>query len=105
MLIFWPSAVLGSFPAFLFSNLVAGTGIATLELGMNPFVALCGRPDFPEMRLNLAYFIRGLGGTFSQFVIREPILGSYFDPHTLVIAQWEYLGLAILCTTSMQCEK
>lgn len=101
VLIFWPSAVLGSLPAFMISNLVVGIGIATLELGINPFVALCGRPEFPEVRLNFAYFLRGLGGTVSQFVIRQPIFGSTSNPHTLVIAQWEYLGLALLCITSM----
>ncbi|KAH6695940.1 hypothetical protein BKA61DRAFT_563689 [Leptodontidium sp. MPI-SDFR-AT-0119] len=101
MLIFWPSAVLGSLPAFMASNLIIGTGIATLELGINPFVALCGRPDYPEVRLNLSYFVRGLGGTVSQFVVREPIFGSFGNPRTLIIAQWEYLGLAVLCLISM----
>lgn len=83
------------------SNLIIGTGIATLELGINPFVALCGRPDYPEVRLNLSYFVRGLGGTVSQFVVREPIFGSFGNPRTLIIAQWEYLGLAVLCLISM----
>ncbi|KAF8849659.1 hypothetical protein BDZ45DRAFT_604026 [Acephala macrosclerotiorum] len=101
VLIFWPSAVLGSLPAFMISNLIVGTGIATLEMGINPFVALCGRPEFPEARLNFSYFVRGLGGTVSQFVVREPIFGSLGNPSTLVIAQWEYLGLAVLCITSM----
>ncbi|PVH68438.1 hypothetical protein DL98DRAFT_506849 [Cadophora sp. DSE1049] len=101
MLIFWPSAVLGSLPAFMASNLIIGTGIATLELGINPFVALCGRPDYPELRLNFSYFVRGLGGTVSQFVVREPIFGSFGNPRTLIIAQWEYLGLAVLCLISM----
>ncbi|CZR65198.1 uncharacterized protein PAC_15098 [Phialocephala subalpina] len=101
VLIFWPSAILGSLPAFMISNLIVGTGIATLEMGINPFVALCGRPEFPEARLNFSYFVRGLGGTISLFVVREPIFGSQGDPRTLVIAQWEYLGLAVLCIASM----
>ncbi|KAH8645570.1 hypothetical protein BGZ60DRAFT_257601 [Tricladium varicosporioides] len=101
ILMFWPSAVLGSLPAFIISNLIVGTGIATLEMGINPFVALCGRPEFPEARLNFSYFVRGLGGTVSQFVVRQPIFGSLGNPRTLIIAQWAYLGLAVLCITSM----
>ncbi|KAH8594002.1 hypothetical protein B0O99DRAFT_742261 [Bisporella sp. PMI_857] len=101
ILIFWPSAVLGSLPAFMISNLIVGTGIATLEMGMNPFVALCGRPEFPEARLNFSYFVRGLGGTIAQFVVRQPFFGSLGDPRTLVITQWVYLGLAVLCIASM----
>lgn len=85
----------------MISNLIVGTGIATLEMGINPFVALCGRPEFPEARLNFSYFVRGLGGTISRFVVQKPIFGALGNPRTLVIAQWEYLGLAVLCITSM----
>ncbi|KAH8662841.1 hypothetical protein BGZ60DRAFT_565767 [Tricladium varicosporioides] len=101
VLMFWPSAVLGSLPTFMISNLIVGTGIATLEMGINPFMALCGQPEFSEARLNFSYFVRGLGSTVSQFAVGKTIFGSVDNPRTLIIAQWEYLGLAVLCITSM----
>src|SRR5207244_217360 len=41
-LVFWPSAVLTSFPAFVVSNFIIALGLSTLEIAANPFIALCG---------------------------------------------------------------
>ncbi|KAK4939336.1 hypothetical protein LTR66_015014, partial [Elasticomyces elasticus] len=60
-LIFWPSAVLTSFPAFLVSNFIVGFGLSILEVAANPFIALCGPPRYSEIRLNISQGVQAIG--------------------------------------------
>ena len=41
-LVFWPSAVLISYAAFVVSNFIVGFGLSCLEISSNPYIALCG---------------------------------------------------------------
>jgi len=91
-LIFWPSAVLTSFPAFLISNFIVGLGLSTLELGANPFIALCGPPEYAEARLNLSQGIQATGTVISPLLARKVLFKA--STNNLIDVQWAYLGIA-----------
>lgn len=91
-LIFWPSAVLTSFPAFLISNFIVGLGLSTLELGANPFIALCGPPEFAEARLNLSQAIQAIGTVVSPLLAKKVLFKASAD--SLIDVQWAYLGIS-----------
>ncbi|RWA07619.1 hypothetical protein EKO27_g7483 [Xylaria grammica] len=101
-IIFWPSAVLTSFPGFLISNFVVGFGLAVLETAANPFIALCGPMDYAEMRLLLSQGVQGvatvLSGLLAQRVFFVKLSSSeYIGASTLVDVQWTFLAITLLC--------
>lgn len=91
-LVFWPSAVLTNFPAFLVSNFIVGTGLSTLELAANPFIALCGPPEFAEVRLNLSQGVQALGTIVSPLLAKKVLFTG--DASSLIDVQWTYLGIS-----------
>lgn len=94
-LIFWPSAVLASFPAFLISNFIVGLGLSILEIAANPFIALCGPSKYSETRLNLAQGIQAVGSVVSPLLARRVLFTSVLDAPSLIDVQWTYLGIAL----------
>lgn len=94
-LIFWPSAVLASFPAFLLSNFIVGLGLSTLEIAANPFIALCGPPKYAEARLNLAQGIQAVGSVVSPLLAKRVLFKNVLDAPSLIDVQWTYLGIAL----------
>ena len=94
-LVFWPSAVLASFPAFLISNLIVGLGVATLELAGNPFIALCGPPEYAEVRLNISQGVQAIGTVVSPVLARKVLFRTVRDAPSLIDVQWTYLGIAL----------
>jgi fucose permease len=93
-LIFWPSAVLTSFPAFLISNFIVGLGLSTLEVGANPFIALCGPPEYAEARLNLSQGIQAAGTVVSPLLAKKVLFKASASGQDLIDVQWAYLGIA-----------
>lgn len=93
-LVFWPSAVLASFPAFLISNFIVGLGLSTLEIAANPFSALCGPPQYAEMRLNFSQGVQAIGSVVSPLLAAKVLFKSQTAP-SLLDAQWTYLGIAL----------
>ncbi len=91
-LIFWPSAVLDSFPAFLVSNFITGSGLATLELSANPFIALCGPPEYAEVRLNLSQAVQAIGTILSPILAQKVLFKA--NAQSLIDVQWTYLGIS-----------
>jgi fucose permease len=91
-LVFWPSAVLNSFPAFLVSNFITGAGLSTLELGANPFIALCGPPEYAEVRLNLSQAIQAVGTIVSPLLAKKVLFPA--NAASLIDVQWTYLGIS-----------
>lgn len=58
-LLFWPAAIIGKYGFFLLALFIIASGLAFLETGANPFIALLGRPESSEQRLNsLRHLIR-----------------------------------------------
>ena len=94
-LVFWPSAVLASFPAFLVSNFIIGLGVATLETAGNPFISLCGPPEYAEVRLNISQGVQAIGSVVSPILARKVLFRSVHDAPSLIDVQWTYLGIAL----------
>ncbi|KAF2466976.1 MFS monosaccharide transporter-like protein [Lindgomyces ingoldianus] len=91
-LVFWPSAVLTSFPAFLISNFIVGLGLSTLEISANPFIALCGPPEHAEVRLNLSQAVQAIGSIVSPLLAKKVLFKASAD--SLIDVQWTYLGIS-----------
>jgi FHS family L-fucose permease-like MFS transporter len=60
-LLFWPAAVVRHYGFFLFALFVMATGLAFLETGANPFIAVLGDPRTSERRLNFSQAFNTLG--------------------------------------------
>ncbi|KAF2809560.1 MFS general substrate transporter [Mytilinidion resinicola] len=92
-LVFWPSAVLTSFPAFFISNFIVGLGLSTLEISANPFITLCGPPEWAEVRLNLSQGFQAIGTVVSPILAKKVLFKASAD--SLIDVQWTYLGLSL----------
>jgi len=94
-LMFWPSAVLKSWPGFLICQFVVGYGLAMLETAANPFVALCGPSQYAEHRLLLAQGVQAVGSVLSQ-LFGQKVLFNEVQPDSLLDVQWTYLAVALV---------
>jgi fucose permease len=100
-IMFWPSAVLTAFGGFMISNFVVGFGLGVVETAANPFLALCGPPEYAEMRLLLAQGVQAVGSVISNLVAQKvffvPTIGvaSYGD--SVLDVQWAYLAITFFC--------
>ncbi|EKG21585.1 Major facilitator superfamily [Macrophomina phaseolina MS6] len=92
-LVFWPSAVLTSYPAFLISNFIVGLGLSTLEIAANPFTILCGPPRYAETRLNISQGVQAIGTIVSPLLAKKVLFR--IDADSLIDVQWTYLGIAL----------
>jgi fucose permease len=96
ILIFWPAAVLTSFPAFIIVNFIVGLGLSTLEISANPFIALCGPMEYAEVRLNLSQGFQAIGTVVAPLVAEKALFGQSGQSSTsLINTQWAYLGIAM----------
>ncbi|CAK7267863.1 hypothetical protein SEPCBS119000_002767 [Sporothrix epigloea] len=101
-MMFWPSAVLASFPGFMISSFVVGFGLAILETAANPFIALCGPMEYSEMRLLIAQGTQGVGSVLSG-LLAQNVFFVNVDPSgktnasTLLDVQWTYLAITLFC--------
>jgi FHS family L-fucose permease-like MFS transporter len=66
--LFWPAALIGRYWCFLLALFVMASGLAFLETASNLFIALLGRPESSERRLNLAQAFNPLGSITGSFV-------------------------------------
>lgn len=112
-LLFWPAAVIGKYGVFLMALFVIASGLAFLETGANPFIALLGKPRSSEQRLNFSQAFNPIGsvtgvllGTIFIFSGIEPddekinamkLAGQYdgFLQHETMRVVTPYLVLAI----------
>ena len=60
-LLFWPAAIIGTYGFFLFALFIIASGLAFLETGANPFIALLGNKDSSERRLNFSQAFNPIG--------------------------------------------
>ena len=93
-LIFWPSAVLSSFPAFIVSNVVIGGGLGVLETAANSFIALCGPQENAEIRLNISQAIQAIATVLSPLLSEKVLFKNVTSVSALINAQWTYLSIA-----------
>jgi FHS family L-fucose permease-like MFS transporter len=111
--LFWPAAVIGKYGPFLFALFVIASGLAFLETGANPFIALMGNSASSEQRLNFSQAFNPIGsvtgvliGTIFIFSGIEPDkaqiaamklsgeYGSFLQHETMRVIK-PYLGLAL----------
>lgn len=66
--LFWPAAIQGSYPFFLFALFVIASGLSFLETASNPFIAQLGDPDSSERRLNFSQAFNPFGAITGALV-------------------------------------
>jgi len=71
-LLFWPAAIIGKYGVFLLALFVIASGLAFLETGANPFIALLGKPETSEQRLNFSQAFNPIGS------VTGVLLGTVF---------------------------
>jgi MFS transporter, FHS family, L-fucose permease len=72
LLLFLPASVIIFYPLFLFALFVVGSGLALLQVAVNPYVGALGSPETASSRLNLA------GGFNSVATTLAPKIGAAF---------------------------
>jgi fucose permease len=100
VLVFWPSAVMLSYPFFIISSFIVGLGISTLDMAVFSFITLCGPPTLAEVRLNISQAAQAIGIVVSPILAQRTLVRYSADPWLLVRIQWVYLGIAILCIST-----
>jgi FHS family L-fucose permease-like MFS transporter len=68
LLLFVPASFAISYPVFLFALFVAGSGLALLQVAINPYVGVLGNPATAASRLNLCGFFNSLATTIAPRV-------------------------------------
>lgn len=90
---FVPADQLSSFPLFLISLFIIGSGLTFLETAANPYVTLLGDPEGASQRLNFAQSFNGLGW------ILGPMIGGillFASDGSLRSVSLPYLALGIV---------
>ncbi|KAK0739922.1 major facilitator superfamily domain-containing protein [Apiosordaria backusii] len=106
-IMFWPGAVLTAYGGFMVSSFVVGFGLAVLETAANPFLILCGPPEYGDLRLLLAQGVQAVGSVLSGLLANnvffrtlelkdEENQSENSINATLVDVQWTYLGVTLL---------
>src|ERR1700686_4111479 len=72
LLFFVPASIVILYPVFLFALFVVGSGLALLQVAINPYVGVLGRPETAASRLNLC------GGLNSLATTLAPRVGAAF---------------------------
>jgi len=70
--LFMPAAKIGTYGFFLFALFVIASGLAFLETGANPYIAVMGDPESSEQRLNFSQAFNPFG------VITGATIGTLF---------------------------
>lgn len=99
-IMFWPGAVLAAYGGFMVSSFVVGFGLAVLETAANPFLVLCGPPEYADARLLLAQAVQAVGSVLSGLlatrVFFDRLESRPVDSTTLIDVQWTYLAITLL---------
>ncbi len=65
LLLFLPASILIFYPLFLFALFVVGSGLALLQVAINPYVGALGPPETAASRLNLCGGLNSLATTIA----------------------------------------
>lgn len=94
-LIFWPAAVLASFPGCFITNFIVGFGLSNLEVSANTFIVLCGPSRYGASRLCLSQGCQAVGSLVAILIANATFAKPDSSSHpSLVQIQWMYLGMA-----------
>ncbi|BDD11326.1 MFS transporter [Fulvitalea axinellae] len=96
---FYPAGLWISFPAFLFSLFVMGTGVTILQVACNPYISALGDPETASVRVNLAGGFNSLATTIGPIFISFLVLSAAEKATTVAekaaAVQLPYVGVAI----------
>ena len=84
-----------SYPGFFISNFIIASGLSTLEVAANPFIALAGPSHLSEARLNFAQGIQAVGSVLSP-ILAKRVLFTNLSRQSLFNVQWCYLAVALV---------
>jgi MFS transporter, FHS family, L-fucose permease len=90
-ILFWPAAIIGQYWFFLLSLFVIASGLAFLETGANPFIALSGNTESSEQRLNLSQAFNPIGSV-TGVLIGTIFIFSGIEPDDSKIASMKLAG-------------
>ncbi|MCG8475937.1 MAG: sugar MFS transporter [Cytophagales bacterium] len=93
---FYPSTQLESYPLFLFSLFVMASGITLIQTGVNPYVALLGKPRTASGRLNLTQAFNSLGTTLAPLIGSLWLAADSGSKETFVLLDHVYLLMAVI---------
>ena len=93
-ILFFPAVSLHSYGVFLFALFVLATGIVTLQVAGNPYVAILGDPESSSSRLTLAQALNSVGTFIAPHFGRIFILSALTHSSAEAV-RMPYLGLAI----------
>src|ERR1700761_913861 len=68
LLLFLPASVVIFYPLFLFALFVVGSGLALLQVAINPYIGALGTPETAASRINLAGFFHSTATTIAPRV-------------------------------------
>lgn len=77
--LFYPAAEIGAYWVFLLGLFILASGVATLQVSANPYVAILGPEKTAASRLNLAQAINSLGHTVGPLFGAALIFSSVAD--------------------------
>jgi len=66
--LFWPAAVLVSYPMFLLALFIVGLGFAMLQIAANPYITILGPERTASSRLNLAQGFNSIGTAIGPLI-------------------------------------
>ncbi len=94
--LFYPAAVVTSYPLFLAALFVVGLGFAMLQIAANPYVTILGPERTASSRLNLSQAFNSFGTTIGP-IIGGWLIFTFFtskDAHGADSVKVPYLGFA-----------
>lgn len=89
--LFWPAAIIGQYGFFLLALFVIASGLAFLETGANPFIALLGNPESSEQRLNFSQAFNPIGSVVGV-LLGTMFIFSGVEPDETKIASMKMAG-------------
>ena len=90
-LLFLPAAHIGQYGFFLMSLFVIASGLAFLETGANPFIAILGSPATSEQRLNFSQAFNPIGSV-AGVLLGTVFIFSGVEPDVEEIATMKLAG-------------
>ncbi len=68
LLVFLPASMMISYPVFLFALFIVGSGLALLQVAINPYVGALGKPEMAASRITICGFFNSLATTVAPRV-------------------------------------
>lgn len=90
--LFMPAAKIGTYGFFLFALFVIASGLAFLETGANPYIAVMGDPESSEKRLNFSQAFNPFG-VITGATIGILFIFSGIEPDANRIAEMKQTGI------------